>query len=132
MADETQVSRTEGEAVLPEALEPGPLFSPQVDIVERSDSVVVLADLPGISREEVEIVLEKGVLSITTRAKPPEDQDTDYHRKEYDTGNYHRCFSVGEGLEADGVEATMKDGVLRLVIPKSPRYQPRRIEISGQ
>ena len=132
MAEETQVTKAEGEAVVPEPVEPEQFFSPQIDIVERNDSAVVLADLPGISREDVEIVLERGTLAITTRAKAAEEPDAEYHRREYDTGNYHRCFSVGEGLQTEGVEATMKDGVLRVVIPKSAAYQPRRIEISGQ
>ena len=131
MAERTEVTRHEGEAIVPEHLQPGSVFSPQVDIMETPESVVVIADLPGISKDNLEVVLEKGVLTIEGRygeEKPPAQT---LNQREYEVGSFHRCFAVGEGLDPEGVAAALKDGVLRLTIPKADRCKPRRIEIKG-
>ena len=132
MAEEIKVRESTGEAVVPESVASGPIFAPQVDIIERADSMVILADMPGVSKEKVDVVLENGVLTIEGEVEHAERPGTHVHVREYDVGNFHRCFTVGEGLDPAGVEATMKDGVLRLVIPKAREHQARRIEIKGQ
>lgn len=132
MAKEVKVRQSSSEAVVPERVETGPLFAPQVDVIERADSMVILADMPGVPREKVEVVLENGVLTINGEVERAEDPGTHLHAREYDVGNFHRCFTVGEGLDAAAVEATMQDGVLRLVIPKAKTHQARRIEVKGQ
>ena len=132
MAEQERVTEAEQEVVVPERMTSGPVFSPQVDIVEKADSIVVLADMPGVSKDNVEVVLEKGVLSIDGHVEGTAESGLSLQRQEYEVGSFHRCFSVGEGLDAEKVEATMKDGVLRLVIPKSKRYKPQRIQIRGE
>ncbi len=132
MSDETRVSKPERETVVPEPVESEPTYSPAVDIIEKADSVAILADMPGVSRDDVEVVLEKGVLSIDARLGESRTVGMKLQRQEFELGSFHRCFSVGEGLDPEGIEATMKDGVLRLVIPMAERYQPRRIEIKGK
>jgi HSP20 family molecular chaperone IbpA len=132
MAKEIKVRESADEAVVPERVETGPLFAPQVDIIERAESMVILADMPGVSKDKVEVVLENEVLTIEGEVEQTEQPGTHVHVREYDVGNFHRCFTVGEGLDPAGVEATMKDGVLRLVIPKTRAHQARRIEIKGQ
>lgn len=127
-SEEKQVTRTEEEPLVPEEHMEEPVFSPQVDIVEKKDSVVILADMPGVSKENVDVVLEEGVLTIEGRVEE-EEPDLELQREEYQVGTFHRRFAVGEGLDVENVEATMEDGVLRLCIAKSERYQPRRIEI---
>jgi len=129
MAEETKVARREQEGVVPERLESGPTFVPQVDIIEKDDAIVVLADMPGVSKDDVDVVLEKGVLTIDGRVKETCREGMQRQEQEYEVGNFHRCFSVGEGLNTESVEATMQDGVLRLVIPMAERYKARRIEI---
>ena len=132
MAKEIKVRESADEAVVPERVETGPLFAPQVDIIERADSMVILADMPGVSKDKVDVVLENGVLTIEGEVEHTEQPGTHVQAREYDVGNFHRCFTVGEGLDPGGVEATMKDGVLRLVIPKAREHQAQRIEIKGQ
>jgi HSP20 family protein len=127
-SEEKQVTRTEEEPLVPEEHMEEPVFSPQVDIVEKKDSVVILADMPGVSKENVDVVLEKGVLTIEGRVEEQEP-DLELQRQEYQVGTFHRRFAVGEGLDVENVEATMEDGVLRLSISKSEHYQPRRIQI---
>lgn len=132
MTKEIDVSKGAAAAVVPEKVEPGPVFSPQVDIIEKPDSILVLADMPGVPREKVEVVLENGVLTITGEVERGEEPGTHLHVRDYDIGNFQRSFTVGEGLEAEAIEAAMKDGVLRLVIPKARKRQARRIEIKGE
>ena len=132
MAQETEIPKRAGEAVVPERVETGLMFTPQVDIIERSDSMVVLADMPGVPKDKVEVVLEGGVLTINGEVERAEEPATHLHVREYDVGNFHRCFTVGEGLDATSVEATMKDGVLRLVVRKAEERKARRIEIKAE
>jgi len=132
MADETQVTEPSQAPVVPESFGDEPLFTPQVDIIEKEDAILILADMPGVAKDSVDVVLEEGVLSINGKVRSDALEGMRLRSREYEMGNFHRCFSVGEGLDPDGVEAAMKDGVLRLSIPKAERYQPRRIEIKGQ
>ena len=95
-------------------------------------SWLVLADMPGVSRDDVSVVLEKGVQTMDGEVGSEEEGGLTLHIQEYEVGHYHRAFDVGEGLDPSGVEASMKDGVLRLVIPKREDLKPRRIESKGQ
>jgi HSP20 family molecular chaperone IbpA len=131
MSEEVQVTRKE-EPVVPERMETRAVFEPQVDIIEKADSVVVLADMPGVPPQNVEAVLEKGVLRIHGRVEVPQMGDLRLRSQEYEIGDFRRAFTVGEGLSSEGIQATMKDGVLRLVIPKSEEHKPHRIEVKGQ
>lgn len=129
VAEEQQITKSEESSVVPEEYQEGPVFRPQVDIIEKKDSVVILADMPGVTRDNVDVVLEQGVLTIEGHVDEQERPDVDFQREEYEVGSFHRRFAVGEGLDVDNVDGTMNDGVLRLTLPKSDRYQPRKIEI---
>jgi HSP20 family molecular chaperone IbpA len=109
-----------------------PYFSPDVDIIEKQDSVVILADLPGVSKEDVDATFEQGMLTIRGRSKPHEDENMALEVQEYDEGSFYRRFAVGEGLDTENIEAKLNNGVLRLVIPKSEQYQTKKIEITGE
>ena len=113
----------------PERVSPAPAFAPQVDIIEEADAVIVLADMPGVSKEKVDVVLEQGVLMIDGTVERNEGKGMRRYIEEYEVGNFHRSFTLGAGLDADNVEATMEDGVLRLVIRKEEEMKPHRIEI---
>jgi HSP20 family molecular chaperone IbpA len=131
-----QVARTEQKekaaVATPELVHAGPTFSPRVDVIEKPDCMVLLADMPGVSKDNVSVVLEKGVLTIEGEIAMPEEPGMRIGRQEYEVGRFHRAFEVGEGLDPSGVEARIKDGVLRLVIPKSAVLRPRKIEVAGQ
>jgi HSP20 family protein len=130
MAKETAVTKTEPMAL--ENVDAGPLFSPAVDIIEKGDSIVILADMPGVSRDGLDVVLEKGVLTVRGKVKRPDSEQMDYDVQEYEVGDFYRSFAVGDGLNTKGVEAEFKNGVLRLVIPKAEEYKPRRIQIKSE
>lgn len=131
MSEETQITEKKGEAVVPEQMEDEALFAPQVDIVEKNDAIIVVADMPGVSRENVEVILEEGTLAITGKTEEEKEPEMTCDLAEYEVGGFHRRFTVGEGLDTDNVAAKMKDGVLRLTIPKSAQHKRRTIEIQG-
>jgi len=114
-----------------EGTRPGPVFQPDVDIVEQKDAFVVVADLPGADDQHVEVRLEDGLLSIDARlASEPEASWSPLHA-EYRLGGYHREFSLSEAIDADAIEAHMTDGVLQVRLPKTSRHQPRRITVQA-
>ncbi len=104
-------------------------YVPQVDIVEKAEGIEILADMPGVSKENVDAVIEEGVLTIKGRVTPPYEEDLSDERREYDYGNFYRSFAIGDGLDAENIGAAMKDGVLTLTIPKSEKFKPKKIDI---
>ena len=106
-----------------------PIFTPQVDIRETESEVVLIADMPGVDESNVSIDLEGNELSIRGKLAEwaPEGYSLTY--QEYTSGNYERTFTLGESIDHDGIKAVVKDGVLRLTLPKAREAQPRRIKV---
>jgi len=109
---------------------PGLVFRPDVDILERKDAYVIHADMPGANQETVDINLDKGLLTLDARLAAPDEDHRPLHA-EYQSGGYHREFRISEDIDPAAVSATMKDGVLELLLPKSAGSQPRRIAVAG-
>lgn len=121
----------EKQTVEGEVTRPGPVFRPDVDIFERADAFVVVADLPGVDARSVDVKLEKGILTLDAQiTTQPESRWTPIH-SEYRIGGYHREFRISEGIDASGVSASMKDGVLELLLPKSAQLKPRTISVQS-
>jgi len=108
-----------------------PVYMPNVDIIEREDAYVIMADMPGADEKNVEVDLERNVLTIRGRYadEAPEGYELTY--REYRGGDYERQFTLGVEIDREGVEASIRDGVLRLVLPKVKEAQPRRIEVKA-
>ena len=108
---------------------PRPVFVPPADIYETRDSLIVMCELPGVGSDGVDITLERRVLTI--RARAANQQHTGYQRvyAEYSDGDYERVFTLSEDIDRDGIEATAKDGVLHLVLPKAAPAKARKIEL---
>jgi HSP20 family molecular chaperone IbpA len=122
------------EAASPEGVErtrPRKVYTPAVDILERKDDIIVTADMPGVDEKTVDVTLEKNVLTIAGSV------DTilpDSHRllqAEYGVGDYQRAFTISEEVDRDRIHATVKNGVLRLVLPKAAAAKTRKIEVRG-
>jgi len=121
----------EKQMVEQEGTRPGPVFRPDVDILERSDAYVIHADLPGVDRESIEVHLDKGTLSLEARLAVAPDPSWQPVHTEYHLGGYHREFRVTDDIDVDAVTATMQDGVLELLLPKSKERQPRSIAVQA-
>ncbi|AEB10587.1 Hsp20/alpha crystallin family protein [Desulfobacca acetoxidans] len=130
MADkELQPKEKEAAPVKMETTRPGRVFLPAVDIYETPEAIVLLADMPGVASDKVNIDLKEDQLTISGEISPPMGQGEHLLVREYDTGNFLREFTLGQIVDQSRIEAAMKDGVLRLVLPKVERAKPRKIEV---
>ncbi|MBS0212905.1 MAG: Hsp20/alpha crystallin family protein [Proteobacteria bacterium] len=106
-------------------------WAPRVDIKEEADRFVIFADIPGVEPKDIEIHMDKGLLTIKgERASETRKESESYSRTERVHGNFHRRFALPDSAHADGICATGKNGVLEVSIPKKPETTPRRIQVS--
>ncbi len=106
---------------------------PRVDVVEDENSFHVTADIPGVSEKEINVTVENGVLSISGERKTErteEDEKKRYHVSERSYGSFHRTVTLPERINAEGIRANFKDGVLNIEIPKSEEVKPRKIAVT--
>lgn len=108
-------------------------WAPRVDIREEEKRFVILADVPGVDPQTIEIDMDKGILTIKGERKldPSDEQSAKFTRVERAQGNFHRRFALPDSADADAVSATGKFGVLEISIPKKPETTPRRITINA-
>jgi HSP20 family molecular chaperone IbpA len=106
-------------------------FVPRVDIYENKDSLFLLADMPGVDEKTVDIELEKNILKITGRVENGRIQDAAMMYSEYEIGDYERVFTLSDEIDRDKVVASIKNGVLRLELPKTEKVKPRKIAIKA-
>jgi HSP20 family protein len=106
-----------------------PAMIPRVDVLEDQTGITLLADLPGVTREALEIHVEGDSLTIegTVSAATPESMQAAY--AEVRVPRYRRSFTLSRELDGGRIEAQLKDGVLRLRIPKQEHAQPRRVQV---
>ncbi len=107
-------------------------FSPDVDVAEDEKEYRVTAELPGLSRDDIDVSLAEGVLTIRGQKKEEEEERRgDYVRIERSYGSFVRRVPLPTEVDEDAVEAQFKDGVLRLTLPKSEKQRGRKIEIGS-
>lgn len=105
-------------------------WTPRVDIKEEADRFVILADLPGVDPGDVEVLMDKGILSIRgERQSEARDGDASFSRVERRYGSFHRRFALPDSADPEGVTASGHNGVLEISIPKRPETTPRRIQV---
>ena len=114
-----------------EPIKPEKQYVPAVDIFETAEAVNVLAEMPGVAREGVEIELENETLTIHGVMAPCGCEGETVLFREFESGSYLRKFTVAETIDQEKIQATMADGVLTLVLPKVAPAKPRRIEVRG-
>lgn len=104
-------------------------FVPRADIYETDENVFVIVDMPGVSRDAIDITLEKNILTINgnTSLDAPEGYSLAF--AEYEVGDFERSFRLTDQIDRDGIGAEYKDGVLRLVLPKAEEAKARKINI---
>jgi HSP20 family protein len=103
---------------------------PAMDIEEDADKVTIRAELPGIAKDDVQITLEDGVLSITGEKKSDrETKEKNFHLVERSFGAFHRSVTLPTGVDAEKAEAHFENGVLSVTLPKTESAKPRRLTI---
>jgi HSP20 family protein len=108
-----------------------PVYAPRVDIIETEDALEILADMPGVTKESVEVMLEQRVLSIRGRADTSVPEGMAPLYVEYQPGDYERTFTISEAIDPTGIEARVRAGVLQLRLPKSSSSKRQRIEVKA-
>lgn len=107
-------------------------WTPRVDIREDADRFVIQADLPGIDPADIDVQMDKGILSIKGERSSLAGTDAArYARIERRTGSFHRRFALPDTADADAISAHGSNGVLEVVIPKKPESTPRRIRVGA-
>jgi HSP20 family protein len=106
-------------------------FVPRADIYEVDDQIVIVADVPGVDENSVEITLEKNVLTINAYIEPVEMEGFAPVFAEYEVGDYQRSFKLSNEIDREKIRATIKDGVLRLYLPKAAVAQARKISVKA-
>jgi HSP20 family protein len=105
---------------------------PSVDVREEADRFVVNVDLPGVDKKDIEIVAEKGVLTIKgERQAETKSTTASYERVERVSGKFLRRFTLPETAQAEAISAKQTNGVLEVTIPKQAQVQPKRIEVQA-
>ena len=127
-ATNTNIAKTTASNPMPNVNQ---LATPSVDITESDSGITLLADLPGVSKDRLTIKVEGDSLQIEGRAEIDVAENIELLHSEVRSPYFRRAFTLSRDLDPEKIEATLRDGVLRLHIPKSEAAQPRRIEIKA-
>jgi HSP20 family molecular chaperone IbpA len=101
---------------------------PRVDVFENDREYLVIADVPGVAKDAIDVRFEDGELRLEARRWLPADAQQPLS-EEYRVADYRRAFAMPEGVDADKIEAELTNGVLKVHLPKSETKRPRRIDI---
>ena len=105
-------------------------YLPDVDIYETDDALMLVADMPGIRADQLDVRLEKDVLTIHGQASPVDVGERTLIHAEYEPGDYYRAFSLSDEIDRERIEASLKNGVLTLRLPKAASAKPKKIKIA--
>lgn len=105
-------------------------WTPAVDITEQDDEFVVKVELPGVAKDDVKITMQENILTIRGEKKQEnETEGSNYHRVERAYGSFQRSFTLPSGVRTDKIEASHKDGILNIRLPKAEEARPKQIEV---
>ena len=115
----------------PETTTGGRVYQPLTDIVETDDGLTLIVEMPGVAADDVDVTLERRVLTIrgTVRATTPETLQLAY--AEYGEGNFERAFTLPDDFDPDQIGASVSHGVLTVTLPRAAGAQPRKIAVTA-
>ena len=132
MATEVQVRKEEAQELEgAERTRTRRVFIPKVDIYETGEAVILLADMPGVNEGSVDITLEKSILTIKGFVDREGEEGYGLAYNEYNVGDYERTFALSDEVDRNQIEAAMKDGVLKLTLPKAEMARTRKIAVKA-
>jgi len=107
-------------------------FVPRVDIAEEKDQMRVVAEIPGMEKDDIKVYLENGVLTISGERKPimERTEDTNYVRCELSSGSFSRSFTLPDHVDTEKITADYKNGLLTIVLPKTEQSKPKEIKVA--
>jgi HSP20 family molecular chaperone IbpA len=107
------------------------VYTPPVDIIEQKEYIILLADMPGVDENSVKVTLDKDMLTIHGDVEPEVHKNHRLVISEYGIGDYKRTFALSNEIDREKIKASMKDGVLRLTLPKAATARTRKIPVTG-
>ncbi|HLC26821.1 MAG TPA: Hsp20/alpha crystallin family protein [bacterium] len=113
----------------------GGTWAPSLDIYETPEEFILTAELPGIPQEEIELQILDDVLTLQGNRNPevqPGEKQENYLRRERPFGRFRRSFTLPSTVDAGKTRATLKDGILRVILPKAPQTKPKSIRVSTE
>ncbi len=126
---ELKVKEKQEVAAAAERTRPGPVFTPDVDIFESDREITMMADMPGVKPESLNIDLRDNTLTLNGETEELDVKGEDALAMEYEAGKYYRKFTLSEVIDQEKIDAALNDGVLRLILPKVEKAAPRKIEV---
>jgi len=108
------------------------VYTPAVDIIERKDDIVVIADMPGVDENSIDITLEKNLLTIYGRVEAEIPENHRLYMSEYGVGDYQRVFTLTDEVDRDRIQASVKHGVLKLILPKAEAVKTKKIAVKAE
>jgi HSP20 family protein len=105
-------------------------WAPALDVLEDSNNLFVVAELPGMRKEDIDISLQEGVLSITGERQAEDRNEEETYRSERCFGRFHRSVTLPKPVSVDKIKASYKDGVLTVTLPKPEETKPRQIQVA--
>jgi len=107
-------------------------WMPAVDVYEDKDNLHLKAELPGVNKQDIQISVHEGVLTLSGERKPDEKyKDADVYRSERCLGRFQRTLTLPAQVNPDAIKATYKDGILTVLLPKAEASKPKHIEIKA-
>ncbi|MEX0712617.1 MAG: Hsp20/alpha crystallin family protein [Pirellulales bacterium] len=131
MATETTMEKQTERPGDVEGTRSGYCYRPNVDILEKNDELMLVADMPGVAGNEIDIRFEEGELTIHGPVPDRYGQQDGWLLREYGTGDFYRTFRVSEQIDAAKIEAAYANGVLTLHLPKIEAARPRKISVKA-
>ncbi len=129
--NQSAMQKQENRANTPERIDQADVYTPLVDIAETNDAFILQADMPGVKSGDLDINFENGVLTIHGKAQPRQVRDQNYLWQEYGVGSFYRQFTLNTPVNVDQIRAELKNGELKLTVPKAESARTRKIQIQG-
>jgi HSP20 family protein len=134
MTNETKAMEVQEQELVPESgterMRDRTCFVPRADVYETEENVFVVVDMPGVGEENIDITLENNILTINGNSNLEIPDGYSLAFAEFEPGDYERSFRLTDRIDRDGIQATYKDGVLSLNLPKADEAKVRKISVS--
>lgn len=109
-----------------------PLFTPYTDILEKEEGFYIVMDLPGVNKENLELNLKDNELEIRAKSQVEKPEKSKNIHVEFVDGEFKRQFTLSETVDKDNIKASLKNGILKLFLPKAKKAMPKKIEITTE
>ena len=131
MANEVTQAADKAPVEMPETTAGGRIYRPLADVVETDEGVTLMLEMPGVSAEDVDITLEKRVLTIRGKVRHASPENLQLAYAEYGEGDYERAFTLSDDFDPEKIGAEVSHGVLTVTLPRAAEAKPKKIAVKA-